>query len=82
MPQKSNLEGMMESTLMTQQKQDEHIKQLASKVNVLTTYNKMLEAQVCQKASFPSTPSDGLPSKFKLNLREQCNAIIFRGGKQ
>ena len=42
MPQKSNLEAMMESMLMAQQKQDEYIKQLASKVDVLTTHNKML----------------------------------------
>jgi len=44
--QKSNLEAMMESMLMAQQKQDKYIKQLASKVNVLTTHNRMLEAQI------------------------------------
>ena len=43
-PQKSNLEAMMESILMAQQKQDEYIKQLASKVDVLTTHSKILEA--------------------------------------
>ena len=37
---------------MAQQKQDEYIKQLASKVNVLTTHNRILEAQIAQKASF------------------------------
>ena len=37
---------------MAQQKQDEYIKQLASKVDVLTTHNRMLEAQIAQKASF------------------------------
>jgi len=37
---------MMENMLLGQQKQDEYIKQLASKVDVLTTHNKMLEAQV------------------------------------
>jgi len=36
----------MESMLVTQQKQDEYIKQLTSKVDVLTTHNKMLEAQI------------------------------------
>jgi len=45
-PQKSNLEAMMESMLMTQQKQDEYTKQLAFKVDVLITHNKMLEAQI------------------------------------
>ena len=34
-PKKSNLEAMMESMLLAQQKQDEYIKQLASKVDVL-----------------------------------------------
>ena len=34
--QKSNLEVMMESMLMAQQKQNEYIKQLASKIDVLT----------------------------------------------
>jgi len=45
-PQKSNLETMMKSMLLVQQKQDEYIQQLAFKVDVLTTYNKMLEAQI------------------------------------
>jgi len=34
----------MENMLLAQQKQDECIKQLASRVEVLTTHNKMLEA--------------------------------------
>ena len=41
--QKSNLEAMMESMILAQQKQDEYIKKLASMVDVLTTHNKMLE---------------------------------------
>jgi len=41
---------------MAQQKQDEYINQLASKVDVLTTHNKMLEAQISQKASFHLLP--------------------------
>ena len=40
---------------MAQQKQDAYIKQLASKVDVLITHNKMLEAQIAQKASLSST---------------------------
>jgi len=43
---KSNLESMLESVLLAQQKQDEYIKQLASKVDLLITHNKMLEAQI------------------------------------
>ena len=69
-PQKSNLEAMMESMLMAQQKQDGYIKQLASKVDVLRTHNRMLEAQIAQKASFSSAPSDGLLSKPEPNPRE------------
>ena len=34
---------MLESVLLAQQKQDEHMKQLASKVDLLTTHNKMLK---------------------------------------
>ena len=48
MPQKSNLESMIESMLMEQQKLDEYIKQLAPKVDVLTNYNRLLEAQIAQ----------------------------------
>jgi len=38
-PQRSNLELMLESALLAQQKHDEYIKQLASKVDLLTTHN-------------------------------------------
>jgi len=76
MPQKSNLESMMESTLMAQQKQDKYIRQSASKVDVLITHNRMLEAQIAPKATISSTPSDGLPSKLELNPRKQCNAML------
>jgi len=41
---------------VAQQKQDAYIKQLASKVDVLTTHNRMLEAQIAQKASFYMYP--------------------------
>ena len=79
-PQKSNLEVMMESMLMAQQKQDEYIKQLDSKI--VTTHNRMLQVQITQKDSFSSTPLDRLPSKPEQNSREQYNAMVFRGGKQ
>jgi len=73
---------MMKSMLMAKQKQDEYFKQLASKVDVLTTHNKILEAQIAQQASFSSTPSDRLPGKPEPNPRKQCNDMILRGGKQ
>ena len=47
-PQKSNLETMMKTMLLMQEKQDEYMKQLASKVDVHTTHNKMLETQIAQ----------------------------------
>ena len=34
----------------------EHIKQLASNVEVLTAHNEMLEAQIAQQANSSSTP--------------------------
>jgi len=45
-PPKSNLEAMMESMLVAQQRLHEYIKQLASMVDVLTTHKKLLEAQI------------------------------------
>jgi len=49
---------------------------------VLITHNRMLEAQISQKASFSSMPPDRIPSQPKPNHNEQCNAMILRGGKQ
>ena len=49
---------------------------------MLTTHNKMLEAQIAQQASSSSTPLSRLPSKHEPNPREQWNAMILRGGKQ
>ena len=44
--QKSNLESILESVLLAQQEQDEYIKQLASRIDLVTTHNKMLESQI------------------------------------
>jgi len=73
---------MMESMLLAQQKQYEYIKQLASKVDVLSTHNKMLEAHIAQQVISSSTPTGRFPSKPEPNPREQCNAMILREGKQ
>jgi len=59
---------------------DDYIKQLAAKVDVLTTHNKTLESQIAQQASFSSIHLDRLPSRP--NPREQCTTVILRGGKQ
>ena len=60
-PQKPNLESMLEGVHLTQQKQDECIKQLAFKVDLLSTHNKMLETQIAQQASSSITPPGRLP---------------------
>ena len=62
-PQKSNLEAIIESMFLAQQKKDKYIKQLASQVDVLTGHNKMLEAQIVQQASSSSIPHGRLPGK-------------------
>ena len=67
---------------MEQQKQAEYIKQLASKIDVLTTHNKILETQISQQAISLSTPLGKFLSKNKLSPGEQRNAMISRGGKQ
>jgi len=70
----------MDSILLAQQKQDEYIKQLASKVDVLSSYNKILEAQISQQVASSSTPLGKLPCKPKPNSLEQCNYVILREG--
>jgi len=64
--------------LLPQQKQDEYIKQLASKIDVLTTYNKMLEAQIAQQAMSSSTPLGRLPSESESKLREHYNYVTLK----
>jgi len=61
---------MMENMFLAQQKQDEYLKQLASKIDVLTTHNKILDAQIAQQATSSSTPFGRLPSKPESNACE------------
>jgi len=77
-PLKFNLEAMIESMLMAQQKQDEYIKRLTSKVDVLTNHNKILEAHIFQQASFSSTPPDRLSSNPEPNPHEKCNCVTLK----
>ena len=65
----------MKSMLMAQQKQDEYIRQLASKVDVLITHNTILEAEIAEQANFSSTPPNRLPSKPEPNPRS--NAMLW-----
>jgi len=69
---------MIESMLVPEQKQDEYIKQLASKVDALITHNKMLEAHITQQASFSSIPLDRLLSKPESNPHEYCNCVTLK----
>jgi len=73
---------MLERVLLTQQNQDEYIKQLPSKVDLLTTHNKMLETQVAHQASSSSTPPSRLPSKPEPKPREHYNDIVLRSDTQ
>jgi len=69
---------MLKCVLLAQQKQDEYIKQLASKVELLTTHNKMLKAEIMQEFDSSTIPPGRLYSKFEPNPREQCNAIVLK----
>ena len=73
---------MLKTVILAQQKQDEYIKQLASKVDLLTIHNKMLETQIAQQANSSTTPPGRLLSKPEQNPREQCNAIVLKSGTQ
>ena len=79
---KSNLEAMLESVLLVQQKQDDCIKKLASEVDFVTTHNKVVESQIAQQVSTFSMPQGRLPSKPEPNSKEHCNCIVLRSGKQ
>ena len=70
----------MESMLSAQQNQDGYIEQLASKVDVLNTYNKMLDAQVAQQASSSPSPLGTLPDKHESNPHEHCNYVALKDG--
>jgi len=63
---------MLKSVLLAQQYQDE---QLASKVDLITTHNKMLDIQIAQQASFlPHLQVDFLasPNRTLGNIVMHC----------
>ena len=45
---------------------------------MLTTHNRMLEAQIVHKATFSSAPPDRLPNKLEPNPREHCNCVTMK----
>jgi len=53
---------------------------LASKFDVLTAYNKLLEAQIAQQATSSSITLGRLPSKPESSPCKQCkcNSVTFK----
>ena len=45
---------------------------------MLTTHNRLLEAQIAQKAALSSVTPDRLPSKPELNTHEHCNYVTIK----
>jgi hypothetical protein len=85
-PQKSNLEIMMENFMIQQQKTTQDlrdvVRDLTTKVDSLTTQNKMLETQIAQQASSSRAPGK-LPSQPEPNPREHhMKVVTLRSGKQ
>lgn len=90
-PIKSNLELMMENLVASQTQQNkefmnqnvhtlELVKQLATKVDALATYKKMLEtqiSQVAQQKGTTATPIGAFPGQPQPNPKGQANAITL-----
>ncbi|XP_045804300.1 uncharacterized protein LOC123897629 [Trifolium pratense] len=95
-PMKSNLELMIENfiAIQTQTNKEvlnqnihtnEQIKQLTSRLDVLTTHTRMLEtqiAQVAQKQASTAAPAGIFPGQPEPNPRGHVNAIILRSGNR
>jgi len=95
-PQKSNLELLMENHVMNQSKQIQELKtqtgflidsliKLTSKVDSIVTHNKMLETQISQVAQqvVASSQTPGIfPGQTEVNPKTHINVITLRDGKQ
>jgi len=95
-PKKSSLELLMESYVMNQSKKLQELKnqtkfsndslaKLTSKVDSITTHNKMLETQiskVAQQVATSSQTSGIFPSQTKTNPKGHISDITLRDGKQ
>ncbi|CAJ2641624.1 unnamed protein product [Trifolium pratense] len=88
-PRKSNLELLVENFIATQTQTNlqtsEQIKQITSKLDVLTTHTRMLEtqiAQVAQKQASTAAPTGIFPGQPEPNPRGHVNAIILRSGNR
>ncbi|XP_045802435.1 uncharacterized protein LOC123896027 [Trifolium pratense] len=95
-PQKSNFELMMENFVLAQTQQNkefmnqnihtnELIKQLANKIDSISTHNKMLEtqiSQVAQQQAATAAPAGTLLGQPQPNLKGHVNAITLRSGTE
>ena len=69
---------------MTINKQsEEQFKQINSKLEQLTTHNRILETQITQQASTSNSKTmEKLPSQPEFALKETCQVITLRSGKE
>ena len=69
---------------MTINKQsEEHFKHINTKLEPIAAHNHILENQIAQQASSSNTkPLGKLPSQLEFALKETCQAIILRSGKE
>jgi len=95
-PQKSSLELLMKSYVMNQSKQLQELKnkieflndslaKLTSKVDSITTHNKMIETQISRVAQQMAASSQTIrifPSQSETNPKGHISAITLRDGKQ
>jgi len=95
-PQKSNLEILLEKYVMDQSKQFQELKnqtgflndslvKLTSKVDSIATHTKMLEtqiSQVAQQVAISSQPPGVFLSQTEINLKGHISAITLRDGTQ
>ncbi|CAJ2652576.1 unnamed protein product [Trifolium pratense] len=95
-PEKSNFELMMENFVLAQTQQNkefmnqnihtnELIKQLANKIDSISTHNKMLEtqiSQVAQQQAATAALAGTLLGQLQPNPKGHVNAITLRSGRE
>jgi len=79
------MERFIASQTKTNEALDELVNQLNSKLEAMTTHQKMMEnqiAQIEQQVSHPSRPQGHLPGQPETNPKGHINAITLRSGKE
>ena len=67
------MEKFVNQQMSTNKQNEEQLKQLNSKLEQLTTYNRILETQIAQQASSSNTkPLRKLPSQPEYVQNESC----------